>query len=75
MRAALVASRGDRRRTGGDAVTPSERNELEAELVQLEADNAAATEWGAAVGARCERIRAIQRRLSADHHASKERRT
>lgn len=37
--------------------------DLEAELAQLSAANAAATSWGAAVGARSERIREIESEL------------
>lgn len=41
------------------------REELKAELKELEAANEAATSWGAAVGARYERIKAIKRSLAA----------
>ncbi|WP_315804065.1 hypothetical protein [Bradyrhizobium sp. SZCCHNS3002] len=40
------------------------REQLRAELAQLEAANADAPEWGAAVGARQERINAIRRALA-----------
>lgn len=40
-----------------------DRDKLLAEKARLEADNAAATGWGAAVGARHERIKEIDRAL------------
>ncbi len=40
------------------------RPDLEAELAELKAANEAATSWGAAVGARSERIEAIKRNLA-----------
>ncbi|MGB3042512.1 MAG: hypothetical protein WBB98_04940 [Xanthobacteraceae bacterium] len=44
---------------------PSVREALEAERAELIAKNEAATSWGAAVGARCERIFDIDRQLQA----------
>jgi hypothetical protein len=43
-----------------------EQQRLRAELAQLEAAQADAPEWGAAVGARGERINAIRRQLAGD---------
>ena len=42
-----------------------DRDKLLAEKARLEADNAAATGWGAAVGARHERIKAIDAMLAS----------
>lgn len=39
------------------------RKEMEARIAELEADNEAAGEWGAAVGARLEEINSLKRRL------------
>lgn len=47
--------------------TETERAELIAERAELIAKNEAATSWGAAVGARSERIKEIDRRLAALH--------
>lgn len=44
-----------------------DREALKRELAELEAKNAAATSWGAAVGARHERIKGIRAALSASH--------
>jgi hypothetical protein len=43
---------------------PYDEAELRAELAELTAKNEAATSWGAAVGARSERIKAINGLLS-----------
>lgn len=48
------------------ALKAAEREQLRAELAQLEAAQADAPEWGAAVGARYERINAIRRALAGD---------
>ncbi|MDN3278808.1 hypothetical protein QWJ07_31415 [Frankia sp. RB7] len=42
------------------------RSEIEAELKQLEAANEAATSWGAAVGARHERIKGLKAELARE---------
>lgn len=49
----------------GVKVDPLEVAELQSRLARLEADNAAATTWGAAVGARQEEIDATRKRLRA----------
>jgi hypothetical protein len=48
-----------------DTAAPSVREALETERAELMAKNEAATSWGAAVGARCERIKDIDRQLRA----------
>lgn len=45
------------------------REALERELADLEAKNAAATGWGAAIGARHERIKAIRSQLAGRQYA------